>query len=344
MFPRFVLVIILALCIASLCRHDNQKATGKPVKKPVIIDTDIGSFLDDSFAIVYAIQSQELDVKLIVTCSGNTTARAKVLARLLRGIGRDEIPIGVGVADNSQTYEEALFPLAENEDLSNYRGGFFQDGIGEMGNIINSNFKVNNEPIDIIAIGPMTNFPRLLSQFPDSVNRSTIKVMAGSFKKGYNDSDVPASEYNVRLCISCMQAVLESGWKITITPLDTCGTMVMRAPELSRVLETENKASYLLSSSLLYYCINNDKILCDLRSKTPILYDTVAVLTALPGEISEATQLLNYQSIKVSVNGTGFTVRDDTRGALVNVALYWNNDGRTKFMESFTSILAKIIM
>ena len=52
--------------------------------KPVIIDTDIGSYIDDSYAISFSLQSSEyLDVKLIVTYTDDTTARAKVAAKLL---------------------------------------------------------------------------------------------------------------------------------------------------------------------------------------------------------------------------------------------------------------------
>ena len=121
------------------------------VKQPVIIDTDIGSFIDDTFAIVYAAQSEELDVKLVITCSDDTTARAKVAAKLLRLIGRDDIPIGIGVKNDNDTVHY-LFDWAKNEDLSGYKGSVYEDGVGKMNEII-SNSEV---PVDIIAIGPMT--------------------------------------------------------------------------------------------------------------------------------------------------------------------------------------------
>ena len=41
-------------------------------KRPVIIDTDIGSFDDDPVAIALALSRPELDVKLVITCSDDT--------------------------------------------------------------------------------------------------------------------------------------------------------------------------------------------------------------------------------------------------------------------------------
>ena len=46
--------------------------------KSVIIDTDIGSNFDDTVAIGEALMNPNISVKLILTASGDTTARAKV--------------------------------------------------------------------------------------------------------------------------------------------------------------------------------------------------------------------------------------------------------------------------
>ena len=51
-------------------------------KIPVILDTDIGGDIDDTWALVMMLKSPELDVKLVTTDTGNTTYRAKVAALL----------------------------------------------------------------------------------------------------------------------------------------------------------------------------------------------------------------------------------------------------------------------
>ena len=64
---------------------------------PVILDTDIGSDIDDTWALAMLLQSPELEPRLIVTESGDTVYRAKIVAKILERSEREEIPIGIGL-------------------------------------------------------------------------------------------------------------------------------------------------------------------------------------------------------------------------------------------------------
>ena len=50
---------------------------------PVILDTDIGGDIDDTWALIMLLKSPNLDVRLITTDQGDTVYRAKIVARLL---------------------------------------------------------------------------------------------------------------------------------------------------------------------------------------------------------------------------------------------------------------------
>ncbi|HEC38499.1 MAG TPA: nucleoside hydrolase, partial [bacterium] len=52
-------------------------------KIPVILDTDIGMDIDDTWALGLILKCPELDVKLITTSSDNTTIKAKLVAKFL---------------------------------------------------------------------------------------------------------------------------------------------------------------------------------------------------------------------------------------------------------------------
>ena len=69
---------------------------------PVIIDTDIGTDIDDTWAVLMALNSPELDIKLIVSSTGDTILRAALLAKFLDRCGRTDIPIGIGIPLGSQ--------------------------------------------------------------------------------------------------------------------------------------------------------------------------------------------------------------------------------------------------
>ena len=60
----------------------------------LIIDTDIGTDVDDAIALTYAIRSG-IDIPLITTVHGNTTIRARIARKLVSLLGKD-IPVVAG--------------------------------------------------------------------------------------------------------------------------------------------------------------------------------------------------------------------------------------------------------
>ena len=62
--------------------------------KKLIIDTDIGTDIDDAIALVYAVRSG-YDIPLITTVHGNTIRRALIAQKLASLLGAD-IPIAAG--------------------------------------------------------------------------------------------------------------------------------------------------------------------------------------------------------------------------------------------------------
>ena len=49
-------------------------------KIPVILDTDIGSDIDDTWALAMLLKSPELDLKFVTTTTGDPRYRAKIVA------------------------------------------------------------------------------------------------------------------------------------------------------------------------------------------------------------------------------------------------------------------------
>ena len=324
-----MLGIAVLFLVASILYQESQCFSPTAAPRPVIIDTDIGSDIDDSFAIGLALQSwQYLDVKLIVTCTDDTTARAKIVGKLLTIAGEDSIPIGIGYANDNKT-AHMLWDWAKDFNLSDYKGGVYEDGVDQMAKIILSSETV----VDIIAIGPMTNFPLLLQRYPEVVKKARIRAMAGSIYKGYNNSTTPVDEYNVKVCPSCMQQLLEAGWNVTITPLDTCGIATL-PPQFSELFITStNPWSFGLGASLLYFCT---VVPCHLNIASSPLYDTVATLLTLP----DADSFVDFKVLNLTVTSKGYTVIDQA-GVPTQVALYWKDS--TVGLDQYRMFLVDIL-
>ena len=164
-------------------------------KSKVIIDCDPG--IDDSLAILLALNSDELEVLGLTITSGNVPARmgAKNALKTLQIANRLDIPVYVG--------EE--FPLQRKLITAQDTHG--EDGIGEnfyddvKGEILEGgvDFIIDTlkreENVSIIALGPLTNIAKALMKDKDAFdNLDEFVSMGGAFRIHGNCS--PVAEFN----------------------------------------------------------------------------------------------------------------------------------------------------
>ena len=75
---------------------------------PVVLDTDIGTDVDDVWALALMLCCPEIDVKLIVSDSGDTTYSAAIVCKLLEIAQRTDIPVGIGIPLNTTPQTNTL--------------------------------------------------------------------------------------------------------------------------------------------------------------------------------------------------------------------------------------------
>ena len=114
MNPRMLVPSVVALVVVAgpVCPRAQSPASGStgPARMPipVILDTDIGDDIDDTFALLMLLRSKELDLKLVVTDFGDTVYRARLAAKLLQAMGRPDVPVGVGVRQHEKGGSQAV--------------------------------------------------------------------------------------------------------------------------------------------------------------------------------------------------------------------------------------------
>ena len=320
-------VVLLLAAPAAVCRSATPT--------PVIIDTDIGSYIDDSYAIAFALQSRELDVRLIVTATDDTLMRARIAAKFLTIAGRDDIPIGIGAPNNNCT-NHTLWNWAQDFNLSDYKGGVYQfdEALDMMNDIITS----STEVVEILALAPGVNFPYLLERWPAVVTNTRVRAMGGSIYRGYENSTTPTAEYNVRLCPSCFNFLLRTQWlyPVSLTPLDTSGVANLSPEEVQDLVASTESLAVGLDQHTLFWCTKG-VILCHLNVSTVALPDTVAVLLALP----EATSYVDMYQMNLIATDDGYVKVDNVKGAPTQVALDWKGNlvGLNNFKQYLTNVL-----
>src|SRR5258707_14543438 len=85
------------LAALALVPATGAAAESPPAEKvPLLLDTDIGSDVDDAFALALALASPELDLQGVTTVAADAETRALVVCRLLTAVGSRDVPVAWG--------------------------------------------------------------------------------------------------------------------------------------------------------------------------------------------------------------------------------------------------------
>ncbi len=292
-------------------RARDTLALPKAGKKiPVILDTDIGTDIDDTWALCMMLKSPELDVRLVTSDSGNDVYRARLIAKLLEVFGRTEVPVGIGLDKTDKPGRQSAW--VGDYDLAKYPGKVYEDGVGAMIETI----RASADPVSLVCIGPVPNIPVALERAGDIAQRARFIGMHGSVRRGYDGSRKISAEYNVRADPKALQKVFAAPWEITITPLDTCGIIHLRGEKFQKVYRCKDPGIQALMENYRVWRKNPRGPI----TASSTLFDTVAVYLAVTEE------LLEMEKLGIRVTDDGHTVIDEGARA-VNCAMKWKDLG-----------------
>jgi len=278
---------------------------------PVLLDTDIGGFMDDSFALAQLLRSPELDLRLVSLCHGDTTYRARVAARLLRAAGRDDVPLALGPPTAAQG-RQPLAARVAGESLADYPGGVHEDGVTALAEAV----RALPAPVTLLAIGPLTNVAALLAQAPELAGRLRLVAMAGSIARDYAGEPEAVREFNVAVDVPAARAVFGAALAdFVVAPLDTGIDVVLAGPDYAALQQRDDPLLVELFGSLRDYMAAEPR--CpDLRLATPALFDTVAV------HLAHSRAALRTPHLNLQVSEEGYTL-PYADGPPVEVAMEW---------------------
>jgi inosine-uridine nucleoside N-ribohydrolase len=310
-------IIVIGLAFSFLTFRSVPAVSGaEPArgrrKIPVVLDTDIGDDIDDTWALALLLKSPELDLKMVVTDQGNTVYRAKIAAKLLEVAQRTDVPVGLGIPQSDAVGGQAGW--VADYDLARYPGKVHKDGVAAMIRLI----RESPEPITLICIGPMPNIRKVLEQEPEIVKKVRFVGMQGSVRKGYGGNPRPDAEYNVRADAAAAQQVFTAAWPMTITPLDTCGLVSLQGEKYRKVAESTDPLTRAVIENYRIWRKAGNPTAPDRIDASSVLFDTVAVYLAF------SDKLLNMESLKLRVTDDGFT-RIDPQGKKVECATSWKD-------------------
>ena len=187
----------------------------------VIIDCDPG--IDDAMAIMNALNSSNIEVKLISTVAGNLSIDETVKNALkLVDIFGANVPVSIGASEPLKRQPAYATMAQGSKGFGAYQFDsvvarpFALKGSDALHYFLHDNPAKNTT---ILCMGPMTNIAKLLMDYPEDKNLiSRIVFMGGS--KDENGSTMPYREFNVAFDPEAMQVVFDSHLPLVMVPME----------------------------------------------------------------------------------------------------------------------------
>jgi inosine-uridine nucleoside N-ribohydrolase len=326
----------------------------------VIVDTDVGSDIDDTFAIAFLLQlhnfgkrensptenqnksllsqgiihQPKIQLKLINTCTGDARYRAQLLAQLLRAAHCEhEIPIGLGTSDENSQNLHAPTPikhLCTKDYFTNYNGECIEDGVQRAVEII-MNGDYTTEPLVLLSLGPSSNIYKMLEIEPRIAERVHFIGMQGSFVSGYRGKKEQHTEYNTAYDVPASQKVLEeTKWKkMTLIPLDTCAVFDIKGKLYNQLVKHESELNKIVFEHYRVWFEERQKNAInfrynglDISTSSTILYDCVAALFVVRESFMEMKGLLD---LTVTKEGKTNATIVEPEASSVRAAMSWKD-------------------
>lgn len=192
---------------------------------PVIFDTDIGTDIDDAYALAALIHRPELQLLGVTTVSSDAVARARLAAKLLQVAGGpwSRVPVYAGISTPTQYMKQV-----------DWAAGFESASLHESGAVEFMRSSIDARPgeITLIAVGELTNVAALLESEPGIARKiRAISLMGGSIYRGYAAGSKPEPEWNIKSNARAAQVVFESGVPLLVAPLDSTADLKL-TPEM----------------------------------------------------------------------------------------------------------------
>jgi len=295
---------------------------------PVVLDTDIGTDVDDALFLLMALASPEIDLIAVTIVDGHVDQRAQIAARLLGMAGRADIPVYMG----------AQRPLAEGRGPTWFghegRGVLdmpYEGPVAQIHTLSASEFMVEaskKHPYHLVAIGPFTNVALAFQLDPSLAQRLIhLTVMGGmvhpetytaKWQQFFADTRIlPAHmDHNTASDVRAALAVATAGIDMTwvTAEITFCTPLNKRAIELFRSSDTHlgNAMAAMLS-------IWNDEWFHFIPQfpdyPSPFPEDAVACLhdpLALASLFPQQWMTLEKQSVRFAIEGHLFRIHPVT--------------------------------
>jgi purine nucleosidase len=203
--------------------------------KPIILDTDIGTDVDDCLALALCLASPELRLVAVTTVYGDVQLRARMALKLLALRGADDVPVAAGAEKPLLGRIPIYWEGHEGEGLLAPEDRALAPADEHAVDLIVRTVMAQPGEVILIAIGPLTNVALALLKEPRLADALGGLVIMGGVIGGTSALHLPWTEHNFRSDPEAAQIVLASGAPMAIVPLDVTTQVRIRTVGVARI-------------------------------------------------------------------------------------------------------------
>ena len=198
--------------------------------RPILLDTDIGTDIDDVYALIIAAVSPEFNLRAVSVVNNDVQLRARIARRVLDLLGREDVPVSVGAGTGLTPGETRGWMGHEGKgiDLSTVPApdeapagytGYTPHSAARTIALLAEQCAEEGAPLTVCPIGAMTNLALALREYPEQTRRiGQVVAMAADFR-GYGIEQA-RMEHNIACDPVAADVVLRSGLPLTLIGLN----------------------------------------------------------------------------------------------------------------------------
>lgn len=219
----------------------------------VILDTDIGTDIDDCLALALLLGSPELQLEAVTCVYGDVTLRSRMVMKLLQLRGITDIPVYAGAKDPIGSSRPIYWEGHEGQGLLNAADEALQPAAGFAPDVIVERVMRNPGKIHLIAIGPLTNIALAFQREPRIAQMLAHLTIMGGVARSIDRLDLPLAEHNIICDPDAAKIVFASGAPITLVPLDITTQVDVTDEGLKRIQQVNTPFHAAVADQLARY-------------------------------------------------------------------------------------------
>ncbi len=180
----------------------------------LILDTDIGSDVDDALALAFAVRHPDIDLAGVTTVADDVVWRARIATKLLRIAGREDVPVAPGVGWTTS-------PGAVQSRWDHDSEGFVDDETTtyEADGVDFLIEETKRGRAEVATIGMQSNVAAALTRDPSFAQRvDRLDVMGGMFAPLRDEP--PTRDHNLMVDPDASVTSLNADLPKLIVPID----------------------------------------------------------------------------------------------------------------------------